>query len=169
MLPLDYYSYDVLGLANPLAAHLELSRRALPGHEKDLPDPWLIAHSPRREFPSIPFTAPAFERPNSVFGDLIPRTSGAELASQTRWARQALQCGATVRVGQRPARTADPFASLKNVAGSFTLTRLRVPRGPASSVRDLLYGRLVMLRIPAGGRGTCVWTWWLGSARHAPG
>ncbi len=133
VLPLDYYSYDVLGLANPLAAHLELSRRALPGHEKDLPDPWLIAQLTPPGVPIDPFTAPAFERPNSVFGDLIPRTSGAELASQTRWARQALQCGELSELVNGPREPLTLSRAMKNVAGSFTLTRLRVPADPRAA------------------------------------
>lgn len=39
----DVFVLDVLGLANPLAAHLEIDRPALPGHEKPLPPPWIVA------------------------------------------------------------------------------------------------------------------------------
>ena len=43
----DVYVLDVLGLANPIASHLVADRPALPGHEKPLPPPWIVATGTR--------------------------------------------------------------------------------------------------------------------------
>ncbi|NUU24177.1 MAG: hypothetical protein HOV68_22140 [Streptomycetaceae bacterium] len=42
-MPLNGRSIDLLGLASPLAAHLELTGRGRPGHEKELDIAWLFA------------------------------------------------------------------------------------------------------------------------------
>src|SRR5439155_15335428 len=35
--------FDLLGLADPLTSHLQVAHRGIPGHEKPLPEPWIVA------------------------------------------------------------------------------------------------------------------------------
>jgi arabinofuranosyltransferase len=52
--PTDVYVIDTLGLADPLASRLRIDIRGRPGHEKLLPQAWMIA---RFADPNVKITA----------------------------------------------------------------------------------------------------------------
>jgi arabinofuranosyltransferase len=93
--------FDLLGLANPIDAHLRLEtvggrRQPLPGHEKLLPEPWLIAMTSAPGTPVERYGGGA----SSIEYLGVPRspfaTSGSRraLAIQVAWARATLRCPA---------------------------------------------------------------------------
>lgn len=131
--PLDFYTYDPFGLANPLAAHLELTRRALPGHEKMVPTAWMIAQLTPPGTPVTVFDRPPFVQAPGLFEDLTPRTTGTALAEQTEYARSALQCGALAELVNAPREPLTPSRMLDNLRGSFSQTGLRVPPNPKTA------------------------------------
>ena len=128
--PLDFYTYDPFGLANPLAAHQELTRRALPGHEKLLGNPWMAAQLTPPGTSLAPFDAPPFLREPSLFPELTPPTTGRELAAQTEFARLALTCGALSDLVNGPREPLTISRMAKNLLGAPARTRLRVPPDP---------------------------------------
>jgi arabinofuranosyltransferase len=96
-----FKNFDVLGLANPIDAHLHLQHapgaaQPLPGHEKLLPLPWLIAMT------SAPGT-PVEKYGGSASGLLYLHTWTSQYATaasrraltiQVAWARATLRCPA---------------------------------------------------------------------------
>ncbi len=123
----DFHVLDLLGLADPLAAHLETAHDGVhrfPGHEKPLPAPWVAALVTRpgsradvRDFPDV--KAP-----------LIPATSGSAFQRQVEWARAALRCGGLARVLAAADAPLTPRRFLANALHSFANTRTRVPPDP---------------------------------------
>ncbi len=75
---------DLLGLADPLTAHLQLTRRGLfPGHEKPLPTPWIAA------LVTAPGSSPAQlerlqEHRPAQYTPLLPATSGGARSRSRR-------------------------------------------------------------------------------------
>jgi arabinofuranosyltransferase len=126
------YTLDLLGLADPLTARLELERRGLPGHEKPLPAPWVVARLLEpgaavgpEHFPT-PFTMPR----------LIPAArSPAELTEQAAWARAALECPRLreLRASYEAPLTIGRFVS--NLVDSIPNARLRIPPDPEDAYR----------------------------------
>jgi arabinofuranosyltransferase len=133
--PLDFYTYDPFGLANPLAAHLRLTRRGLPGHEKLIPTPWLVAQLTPPGTPVTAFDRPPLRQEPGLFGLLTPPTSGSALARQTEFARQALQCEPLSDLVNGPRQPLTWQRISDNVLGSFSRTRLRVPPDPEVAYR----------------------------------
>jgi arabinofuranosyltransferase len=99
---------DRLGLSDPIAARLRLTTRGRPGHEKLLPQSWVVAR----------------------FGD----TAGiSPLPDEVIAAREALSCGdlaALQRAVDEPL-TARRF--LENIRLSFSLSHLRIPVDPLAA------------------------------------
>ena len=97
---------DRLGLADPIASRLELDHRGRPGHEKKLPEAWVVARF-------------------SV--DTPDDSSGAEV----RAAREALGCGDLAAL---LAAVAEPLTAerlVRNLALAWRLTALRIPSDAA--------------------------------------
>lgn len=128
--PLDFYTYDPFGLANPLAAHQELTRRALPGHEKLLGNPWMAAQLTAPGTSTAAFDAPPFQRTPGLFPELTAITSGPALAEQTDYARRALQCGALADLVEGPREPLTLSRMAENLLGAPARSRLRVPPDP---------------------------------------
>ena len=96
---------DEWGLSDPLASRLRLARRTRPGHEKSLPEAWVLA---RFAHPGIP---------DVMTGDIVA-------------ARQALACGDLARLREA---VEDPLTFrrfLASVALAGQLHRLRIPADP---------------------------------------
>lgn len=105
---------DRLGLADPLASRLRLVQRDRPGHEKFLPDPWILAR----------------------FADaraLAQSPSGREAED----ARQALGCG---DLGELMHAITEPLTLdrfLKNIALAPRLSALRFDQAPSAARAEL--------------------------------
>ena len=102
-LPLDVHVVDQLGLADPVAARIQLKERARPGHEKDMGNAWVVA----------------------LFGQPLPDDDVSVKA-----ARRALACGPLAELVQAtrgPLTTSGFFANLRH---SFELQTLRIPPDP---------------------------------------
>jgi arabinofuranosyltransferase len=99
---------DRQGLADPLASRLRLAARGRPGHEKELPEAWVVAR----------------------FGDPADaRAATPEVAA----ARVALGCGA---LGRLLLAVTDPMTPRRFVANTllaFQFHRLRVPPDPTEA------------------------------------
>ena len=124
---------DLLGLADPLTAHLELTRRgSFAGHEKPLPTPWVQALLAEPGTSTAQIGALQTARPTS-YNTLIPPATGRALAIQTAWAHAALSCPAvhTVEYGPRQPLTVGSF--LSNIVNSVRQTTIRIPPDPQSA------------------------------------
>ncbi len=106
--PLDGIVADTLGLANPVGAHLSVTNPGgMPGHEKVLPETWLLAD----------FAAPEV---------IVPDVAPADVAA----ARHAFGCGA---IAELRASAREPLTALRfwdNLIGSVARTRLVIPGDP---------------------------------------
>lgn len=112
---------DRLGLADAVAARLALKRRGRPGHEKNLPDEWVVAR----------FAAAA---------DAPPGPGSPPLEPKVRDARAAIGCGdlALLLAAITEPLTARRF--LDNLALAPRLHALRVPPDPTAA-RAALCGK----------------------------
>ncbi len=103
---------DRRGLTDPLAARLRLTRRARPGHEKSLPNAWIIAR----------FVDPEKE----------PALSASVAA-----ARRALGCGDLAQLLHAVEEPLTPQRFVDNVRLSWRLTRLRLAADPVVAALEL--------------------------------
>ncbi len=113
---LGVHVVDRLGLSDPIAARVRLTARARPGHEKSLPDAWVIAR----------FVSPD------------PSDAPAVLA-----AREALACGDLKALEES---VGDPLTAkrfLTNLRSSLRLHRLRIPADPLAARAELCSERPV--------------------------
>ncbi|MEU2558727.1 hypothetical protein ABZ626_05205 [Streptomyces longispororuber] len=113
VVPLDGAALDPIGLAYPLAAHSQRVPHARVGHDKRLPDEWIVA--------------------DRGTDDLPPGLDPARVAA----ARRALACGplAELRAATRAPLTAGRF--LRNAAGALERTSFRFPNDPVRAERKL--------------------------------
>jgi len=104
----DIHVIDRLGLTDPVAARLLLPARGRPGHEKLLPEAWIVAR----------------------FGD--PAAAAAAFPDAPEAAR-ALGCGELARLVRA---VDDPLTLARftaNLRDAWALSRLRIPADPASA------------------------------------
>jgi|DewCreStandDraft_5_1066085.scaffolds.fasta_scaffold00026_157 arabinofuranosyltransferase len=102
---------DRFGLADPLAARLRLERRGRPGHEKALPNEWVVAR---------------FSAPN------VQQESPAEAAARAAWA-----CGDLATLRQAIEEPLSLRRFLENMRLSVQLTRLRIPADPEQAQHEI--------------------------------
>jgi len=124
---------DLLGLADPLTGHLQLSRRgAFPGHEKPLPTPWLVA------LMTAPGSSPAqiaslqAQRPRQ-YTALVPEVRGRALVVQAAWARAALGCPTIHALEFGPDRPLTFGIFVSDLVHAPSRTALRVPPDPETA------------------------------------
>ncbi|EPH44160.1 putative Terminal beta-(1-_2)-arabinofuranosyltransferase [Streptomyces aurantiacus JA 4570] len=110
--PLDGAALDPIGLAYPLAAHSERLAHRRVGHDKWLPDAWIVA-----------------DRGGGLPAGMDPARVAA--------ARRALGCGplAELRAATRAPLT--PRRFLLNVSGAFERTSFRFPNDPLRAERQM--------------------------------
>ncbi|MER5176820.1 hypothetical protein ABT009_00305 [Streptomyces sp. NPDC002896] len=108
VVPLDGLSIDPQGLAYPLAAHLERTHIGKAGHDKRLPDAWIIAD----------YTDPGTPLPPGV-------DRGAVAA-----ARHALSCGPLAELQDSVRQPMSPERFWRNLTGSWQRTSFRFPSDP---------------------------------------
>ncbi len=136
----DVQIVDLLGLADPLAAHLRLAKRGeVAGHEKPLPTPWIVA-TLTQQGSSISQLNSLQRQSPQYFTPLIPTASGQNLETQTAWARAALQCPATkgLLASSSTPLTIGTFVS--NIYHSLSRTTLRIPPNPETAYHLLCGG-----------------------------
>ncbi len=138
---------DLLGLGDPLDAHMKLTvRGAFPGHEKPMPTPWIVA------LMTAPGTSPdqiaTLERQRpGLYTPLIPDVSGQALAVQTSWARAALDCPTIHALEFGPGRPLTVSSFFSNLVDSVSETTVRIPPNPETA-----YHRFCGPGTPAGVR-----------------
>jgi len=99
---------DRPGLSDPIAARMRLEHRGRPGHEKSLPDSWLLAR----------YAAP---------------TSAAALGHEVIVARRALGCGEIRELLRAVEEPLSVERFMRNIALAPSLHRLRIPPDPAEA------------------------------------
>lgn len=130
----EFHVIDVLGLADPLTAHLETtpsatSRPRLAGHEKPLPAPWLAARLTPAEALVVPEHFPVDENP------LIPPTTGRAFREQVAWARAALACGEIAELTRAATEPLTPRRFAANLLRAYDNARVRIPPDPEQAYR----------------------------------
>ncbi|MGA2837441.1 MAG: hypothetical protein ABSF84_12670 [Acidimicrobiales bacterium] len=126
--------FDILGLAEPLDAHLKLEHRGvLAGHEKSMPTAWIIAMLTVPGSSTVQWGELQPERLARFWTPMIPPVSGQQLVIQTAWARAALTCPMihNLEYGQNGPLTVGKF--LSNVWHAFANSTLRVPPNPEAA------------------------------------
>ncbi|MGC0420460.1 hypothetical protein [Embleya sp. AB8] len=118
--PLDGVSVDILGLAYPLAAHVELTTRGRPGHEKEIDIAWVFAQ----------YAAPDAILPPGI--DPI----------RVKAARYALTCGNTNsgKLKELQDSVQEPMSwsrFKKNFTGAFSRTEFRFPNNPVTAAKEI--------------------------------
>jgi arabinofuranosyltransferase len=109
----DDLAIDPFGLGYPLAAHLEMTGRGRPGHEKQLPFVWEVAD----------------------YGDpAAPPPAGVD-AGELRAARHALTCGDLRELTESARAPMSWHRFWKNLAGAPRRTSLRLPADPYEAER----------------------------------
>lgn len=125
----DPYVLDLLGLADPFTAHLELEERGYPAHEKPLPAPWTAARTTR---PGSTVAAKDFPFPELFSKGVrqLEDPDGQTFDERVRVARQSLDCGQLRDFID--SYTADLTAGrfVTNVFDSLHNARLRIPPEP---------------------------------------
>jgi arabinofuranosyltransferase len=121
--PLDVRTIDVLGLGYPLAAHVDLTGRSKPGHEKSLDLAWVLADAQR----SVP-GPPGGALPGVTLPDV---TLAGVSAADTAIARRALACPALDDLRRSAADPLTLRRFARNLLGAFGRTSLRFSPDPA--------------------------------------
>jgi len=124
---------DLLGLADPLTAHLQLTHRGqFTGHEKPLPTPWVQALLTASGSSTAQIGALQVARPTS-YNTLIPPVTGRALDIQAAWARAALACPAIRAVEYGPSRPLTLTSFFSNLVHSVARTTVRIPPDPETA------------------------------------
>jgi arabinofuranosyltransferase len=124
---------DLLGLADPLTAHLQLTRRGqFTGHEKPLPTPWVAALLTAPGASTVQIGDLQIYRPKS-YTPLIPQVNGQALAIQTAWARAALSCPVIHSIEYGPNRPLTVGSFISNMLHSVSRTTVRIPPDPETA------------------------------------
>ncbi|MBS1848997.1 MAG: hypothetical protein JST73_12045 [Actinobacteria bacterium] len=138
----NVYVFDQLGLALPIAAHLVVRRRGLPGHEKTLPRPWIAALLTEAGTPVSEASFPQFHALYSPREGAIsiPDQSDAQgrpFALRVATARDVLECPTMQRFQSSYSSPLTLRLFLSNIAHSGHNTRLRIPGEPADAQATL--------------------------------
>jgi arabinofuranosyltransferase len=112
----DVHIVDRLGLADPIASRLVLSQRGRPGHEKTLPDAWIVAR-----FGNLGIVADAFR-------------AGPAAAA-------ALGCGDLAHLLRAVEDPLTVSRFLENMREAWTFHRLRIPADPTAARDQLCAGQ----------------------------
>ena len=147
---------DLLGLADPLTAHLELTHLgSFAGHEKPLPTPWVQALLAVPGSSTVQIGTLQTARPTS-YNTLIPSVTGRALALQTAWAAAALSCPAIHAIEYGPRQRLSVGAFLSNMVHAFARTTMRIPPDPETAYRSYCRGGLPapVVRALASSSGT---------------
>jgi arabinofuranosyltransferase len=106
---------DLHGLGDPLAARLRLVRRDRAGHEKLLPNEWVVAR----------------------FADPARASAPVVTSAATAAAERALACGDLARLLQAIREPMSFGRAISNIGFSFTATTLRFSAEPSTAASEL--------------------------------
>jgi arabinofuranosyltransferase len=124
---------DLLGLADPLDAHLQLSQRGdFSGHEKPLPTPWMAALLTAPGSSTEQLATLQQQRPRQ-YTPMVPEVNGAALDIQTAWARAALSCPPIHAVAFGTARPLTFGGFLDDIVHAASRTTVRIPPDPETA------------------------------------
>jgi arabinofuranosyltransferase len=128
----DWYVLDLLGLGDALTGRLDVDQPGLVGHEKPLPQPWIVARTVAEDgsYDADAIPTPRITRPLVV-------TPPGELDAQADEARTALACTPLVDLDRAISADLTVSRFFANVREAWSLTRLRVPPEPAAAVDEL--------------------------------
>jgi arabinofuranosyltransferase len=133
---------DVLGLAEPIAAHEVLRRRGYTGHEKILPAPWIAALVTQpgtalnaADFPTAPPPISVGFKTARLLDQDDPR--GRPFDQRVQAARDTLRCASLEQFVASYTAPLGPGRFLQNVWDAFGNTRLKIPPEPADAQRAL--------------------------------
>ncbi len=139
-LPLDVWVYDILGLADPVVARVELDHRGAPGHEKLLGPPWVAAAFVDGD---SPIDDPAGFAPPPGWGVLLSGTGVpvpvdiATFEADRRAAAQALTCGPLAELVHNVRAPLSPQRFVGNMVDAVRLHSFRFPADPQEARREL--------------------------------
>jgi len=111
----DVYVADRMGLGDTVAARVSIGKRGRPGHEKQLPIPWVLGR---------------LADPHSPLPDGISTAA-------TEAARAALKCGDLVDLHEATTERLTPRRFLRNLGVALRLQTFRVSRDPLIAQREL--------------------------------
>ncbi len=134
----DVRVIDLLGLANPVDAHVKLEHRGLNSHERPLPMPWFVALTVPDGAPyrTVPLYSGAEQREHLVFAPQIGRPD-TPFADRVAAARRALQCGDLAGLRQSYTAPMTPGRFVSNVLRAPSRTFFVFPAEPSDAVRAL--------------------------------
>ncbi len=131
--------FDLLGLADPVTSHLENGKWTgvlpYPGHEKQLPRPWIAARLAPSDTTVDPNRLPDIAFPR------IAQTTGAAFQQQVADARAALSCAPIKRLERSADAPLTVGRFLRNIVDSFSNTSLRFSPNPEIALRELCGGK----------------------------
>lgn len=127
----DVYVLDLLGLGDPVAAHLEIPDRSYPGHEKPLPPPWIAA---RITAPGSGLDEDDFPFPVGFGTRPLGDPDRAPFPEREADARRALTCGDLAELLDSVDEPLTPGRFLDNLVGALGRSRVAVPPEPADAV-----------------------------------
>ena len=132
----DFYVLDLLGLADPFTAHLELEERAIiPGHEKPQPVVWVAA---RYADPSTPISEKDFPELTTNYGIvLLDRDPQGSFGERLSVARATLRCAPLRELEASYTGSLTVGRFLENLVEAPSNTTFRIPSEPAEA-RDAL-------------------------------
>jgi hypothetical protein len=139
-LPLDVWVYDILGLADPVVARVELYHRGAPGHEKLLGPPWVAAAFVDGD---SPIDDPAGFAAVPAWGVLLSGSSVpvpvdvATFEADRRAAAQALTCGPLGELVHNIRAPLSPQRFVGNMVDAVRLHSFRFPADPQEARREL--------------------------------
>ena len=132
----DAYVLDLLGLGDAFTSHLKLDHRAIVGHEKPLPTPWIAA---RLLAPGSDVTYADFPKPIALIRP-IDHPDGQPFDARVSAARRALECSRLrdfVETYRAPL-TASRFVD--NLGAAFSNFGFRIAPEPRDAVREFCSG-----------------------------
>jgi arabinofuranosyltransferase len=126
----NFEVFDVLGLADPIASHLEpdTSILRLAGHEKRLSAPWIVAR-----LAPVGTTIGIEDLP---IGSVVPSPL-ARYRLDAAWARAALRCGPIRRLVDASRADLSVGRFFDNIGNAFGNTTVRIPNDPRRAYREL--------------------------------
>ena len=126
----DVYVLDRLGLADPVGSRLEVHDPRQPGHEKLLPDAWLVARLSRGHLDLE-------DLPLAVVVPGLHTSAPHELRADAAAARRALRCHDVEELLDAVREPLTPGRFLDNLVSAPRLTFLEIPPDPDDAQRTL--------------------------------
>ena len=119
----DAYMIDLLGLGDPVTSRFELSRPGNVGHEKPMPNPWLVARIS---------TGPVDEGalPQPFLATPLYESPAGRLDADADVARHVLTCDELRRLGEAIGDPMTPGRFLANLVAAPRFTVLEIPPDP---------------------------------------